>query len=387
MRRVYLDNNATTALLPEVLEAMLPYYREGFGNPSSIHWFGRECRKAVEEAREKAAALLRAEPSEIVFTSGGSESDNLAIKGTAYQRMSKGRHIITSAIEHHAVLDTCKFLEKNGFELTYLPVDKYGLVDPQSLADSIRPDTILITIMHGNNETGTIQPVPELAAVAKSKGITFHTDAVQSLGKVETDVNKLNVDLLSFSAHKLHGPKGVGGLYMRKKTKLIPLIHGGHQENNHRAGTENVAGIVAMGKAIELAAADGQDKNQYVRRLRDKLEQAVVDTIPEVQVNGHPEKRLPNTTNISFKFVEGESLLINLDLKGVAISTGSACTSGSLEPSHVLQAMGIPHEIIHGSLRFSFSSLNTEEDVEYTMEVLPGIVGKVRAMSPLWDER
>lgn len=385
MRRVYLDNNATTALTPEVLEAMLPYYGENFGNSSSIHWFGRECRKAVEDGRDNVAALIGADPSEIVFTGGGSEADNMAIKGVAYQQMGKGRHIITTRIEHHAVLDTCKFLGKNGFEITYLPVDQYGLVDPQSLRDSIRDDTILVTIMHSNNEMGTLQPIEELASIAREKGIIFHTDAVQSMGKVDTDVNKLGVDLLTFSAHKLHGPKGVGGLYIRKKTKLTPLIHGGHQENGRRAGTENVAGIVGMGKAFELAAVDMEAKNDYIRGIRDNLEDAVVDTIPEVQVNGHPEKRLPNTTNISFKFVEGESLLINLDLKGVAISTGSACTSGSLEPSHVLQAMGIPHEVIHGSLRFSFSSMNTKEDVEYTMEVLPGIVEKVRAMSPLWE--
>lgn len=385
MRKVYLDNNATTPLLPEVVEAILPYYGENFGNASSIHWFGRECRKAVEEAREKVAALLGASPAEIVFTSGGSESDNLAIKGAAYSNMGRGRHIITSKIEHHAVLDTCKFLGKKGFEITYLPVDEYGMVDPQALKNSIRDDTILITIMHANNEIGTIQPVAEMGAMAREKGIPFHTDAVQSLGKIETDVNQLNVDLLTFSAHKLHGPKGVGGLYMRKRTRIEPLIHGGHQENSRRAGTENVAGIVGMGKAFELAAVDMEAKNDYVRGLRDKLQTAIMDTIPEVQLNGHPEKRLPNTTNISFKFVEGESLLISLDLKGVALSTGSACTSGSLEPSHVLQAMGIPHEVIHGSLRFSLSGLNTEEDVEYTMEVLPGVVEKVRAMSPLWE--
>ncbi len=386
MHRVYFDNNATTPLYQEVLEAMLPCYRENFGNASSIHWFGRECRKAVEEAREKIAAMLGAEPSEIVFTSGGSESDNMAIKGTAYMNMDKGRHIITSSIEHPAVLDTCKFLGKNGFEITNLPVDKYGIIDTQELRDSIRDDTILITIMHGNNETGVLQPLAEIASIARERGIPFHTDAVQSVGKIEIDVKKLELDMLTFSAHKLHGPKGVGGIYLRKKTKLNPLIHGGHQENNRRAGTENVAGIVGAGKAFELAAQDMEARNGYVSGLRDKLEAAIVDTIPEVQVNGHPEKRLPNTTNISFKFVEGESLLINLDLKGVAISTGSACTSGSLEPSHVLQAMGIPHEIIHGSLRFSLSSMNTQEDIEYTMEVLPGIVEKVRAMSPLWDE-
>lgn len=385
MRRVYLDNNATTALTPEVLEAILPYYRENFGNSSSIHWFGRECRKAVEDARDNVAALMGADPSEIVFTGGGSEADNMAIKGVAHQQMGKGRHIITTRIEHHAVLDTCKFMGKNDFEITYLPVDQYGLVDPQSLRDSIRDDTILVTIMHSNNEMGTLQPIEELTAIAREKGIIFHTDAVQSMGKVDTDVNKLGVDLLTFSAHKLHGPKGVGGLYIRKKTKLTPLIHGGHQESGRRAGTENVAGIAGMGKAFELAAVDMKAKNDYIRGIRDNLEDAVVDTIPEVQVNGHPEKRLPNTTNISFKFVEGESLLISLDLKGVALSTGSACTSGSLEPSHVLQAMGIPHEVIHGSLRFSFSSMNTKEDVEYTMEVLPGIVEKVRAMSPLWE--
>jgi cysteine desulfurase len=385
LRRVYFDNNATTPLYQEVLEAMLPYYRENFGNASSIHWFGRECRKAVEEAREKVAALLGAEPSEIVFTSGGSESDNMAIKGTAYKNMDKGRHIITSSIEHPAVLDTCKFLGKNGFEITNLSVDKYGIIDIQELKDSIRDDTILITIMHGNNETGVLQPLAEIASIARERGIPFHTDAVQSVGKVEIDVKKLEPDMLTFSAHKLHGPKGVGGIYLRKKTRLNPLIHGGHQENNRRAGTENVAGIVGAGKAFELAAQNMESRNSYVRGLRDKLEAAIVDTIPEVQVNGHPEKRLPNTTNISFKFVEGESLLINLDLQGVAISTGSACTSGSLEPSHVLQAMGIPHEIIHGSLRFSLSSMNTEEDIEYTMEALPGIVEKVRAMSPLWD--
>ncbi|MBI3815630.1 MAG: cysteine desulfurase NifS [Nitrospinae bacterium] len=389
-RRVYLDNNATTSLHPEVLDAMMPFLKEDFGNPSSLHRLGRKVRVKIDEAREKVAAVIGADPSEIVFTSGGSESDNFAIKGCVWANKKNGvgstgsqcsGHIITSAIEHHAVLDTCKYLENNGYRVTCLPVDEYGLVNPLDVEKAISSDTILLTIHHSNNEIGTIEPIEEISKIARSKGVMVHTDAVQSLGKVPLNVNNLGVDLLSVSAHKLYGPKGVGALYIRKGIKKMhPLISGGHQEKMRRGGTENAAGIVGFGKACELALANMNEDAAHLSALRDRLQNLILEKIPHVKLNGHPEKRLPTTLNMSFKFAEGEALMINLDLAEVAISTGSACTSGTLEPSHVLSAMGIPHEIIHGSLRFSFGRENTVQDVDYVMEVLPDIVRRVREM-------
>lgn len=386
MRRVYLDNNATTPVHPEVLEAILPFYRENFGNPSSIHYLGRSVRVAVDEAREKVASLLGAGPSDVVFTSGGTESDNFALKGVAFANQQRGKHMITSMIEHPAILDTCKYLEKLGFMVTYLRPDRYGIIDPEQVREAITKATILVSIMHANNEIGTIQPIAEIAEITREKKVYFHTDAVQSLGKISTNVDQLGVDLLSLSGHKLYAPKGIGALYIRKGTKMHPLLHGGHQEKRRRSGTENIPGIIALGAACHLAESEISREAEYLTGLRDKLHEGIVKRIPHVQLNGHPVKRLPGTLNISFKFVEGESLLINLDLKGVAISTGSACSSGSLEPSHVLQAIGVPHEVIHGSLRFSLGRMNTADDIDYVLEVLPPIVDKMRAMSPLWEE-
>jgi cysteine desulfurase len=383
-KRVYLDHNATCATHPLVLEAMLPFYKEIFGNASSIHAFGRQARAAIDGAREKVAAFLGASPEEIVFTSGGTESNNFAIKGVAEAKESKGRHIITSAIEHHAVLNVCKQLEKKGFRITYLPVDKFGLIDPQDLKKAITEDTILITIMHANNEIGTIEPVAEIGGIAKEREITFHTDAVQSVGKIPVNVNELNVDLLSLSGHKIYGPKGVGALYIRKGIRIAPLIVGGHHERNRRAGTENVAGIVGLAKAIELASQQMQEEAQKIKSLRDRLQAGILEKIENVYLNGHPQLRLPNTLNMSFEFVEGESMILNLDLEGIAVSTGSACTSGSLEPSHVLKAMGIDPAIAQGSLRFSLGRDNTQEDIDYILSLLPNIVSRLRDMSPLY---
>lgn len=382
-RRIYLDNNATTSLHPEVLDVMLPFLKDDFGNPSSVHQFGRRVRVKLDEAREKVAAAIGADPSEIVFTSGGSEADNLAIKGFAWaNKKNGGGHIITSAIEHHAVLDTCKYLENSGYRVTYLPVDEYGFVNPSDIEKAISNDTILITIHHSNNEIGTIEPIEEIGKIAKSKGVILHTDAVQSLGKVPLNVDSLGVDMLSVSAHKLYGPKGVGAIYIRKNIKKMhPLINGGGQEKKRRGGTENVAGIVGFGRACELALADMKENAIHLSALRDRLQNLILKEIPDVKLNGHPEKRLPTTLNMSFKLAEGEALAINLDLAGVAVSTGSACTSGTIEPSHVLSVMGIPAEIIRGSLRFSFGRENTMQDVDYVMEVLPPIVKKVREMS------
>jgi len=386
MREVYLDNNATTAIAPEVLEAMLPFYRDKFGNPSSIHRFGREVRVAIDEARAQVAALLNASAEEIVFTSGGTESDNLAIKGSAYALRDRGDHIITSKIEHPAVLNTCRQLEREGFQVTYLSVDEYGMIRLEELVDSITPKTILITIMHGNNEIGTIQPIEEIGRIAREKGIRFHTDAVQSVGKVPTRVDELGVDLLSLSAHKLHGPKGVGALYVRKGIKLEPLLTGGHQERGQRSGTENAAGIVALGKACQLAAERMTEEAEKLCILRDRLFEGLQERIPKIKLNGHPTRRLPTTLNCSFYGVEGEALLMNLDLVGVAVSTGSACSSGSIEPSHVLVALGLSPQLYQGSLRFSLGRYNTEDDIAYVLEVLPPIVEKLRKMSPFWRE-
>lgn len=383
-RNIYLDHAATTYMKKEVLDAMMPYLTQNYGNPSSVHSFGREARKAIDKAREQTAKALKARFDEIFFTGGGTESDNWAIKGVALANQNKGKHIITSAIEHHAVLYTCEFLEKNGFEVTYLPVDSYGMVDPQDVEKAIRPDTILVSIMFANNEIGTIQPIKEIGAITKEKGVYFHTDAVQAVGHVDIDVNDMNIDLLSLSAHKFYGPKGVGALYVRKGTKITPLLHGGAQERNRRAGTENIPGIIGLGKAIELAYENMEENNKHLIRLRDKLINGIMDRIDDVRLNGHPTLRLPGNVNMSFEYIEGESLLLSLDLKGIAASSGSACTSGSLDPSHVLLAIGLSHEIAHGSLRMTLGDENTDEEIDYVLEVLPQIVQRLREMSPLF---
>jgi cysteine desulfurase len=385
-RIIYMDHSATTYVRREVVEAMAPYHTEHFGNPSSIYSIARESKQAIDAARAQVAKALGAEPDEIYFTSGGSESDNWAIKGVAFANRKKGNHIITSAIEHHAVLHTCQFLEKEGFTVTYLPVDQYGLVDPADLEKAITDKTILISIMYANNEIGTIEPIAELGAIAKKHKIPFHTDAVQAVGNARIDVKVQNIDLLSLSAHKFYGPKGVGVLYIRKGTKIDNLIHGGGQERRRRAGTENIAGIVGLGKAIELATADIEGHNKKIRALRDRLMSGILAKIPNSLLNGHPEKRLPGNINISFEFIEGESMLLWLDDEGICASTGSACTSGSLEPSHVLLATGLPVEISHGSLRLTLGNINTEADVDFVLEVLPKVVSRLREMSPLYQK-
>jgi len=383
MRRIYLDHAATTPTRPEVVKAMLPFFTDAFGNPSSIYSHGRETKGAVEEARTKVAELIGTRSEEIVFTGGGTEADNFALKGVAYANEPKGNHIITSSIEHHAVLEVCKFLGRRGFRITYLPVDKYGLVDPDDVKRAITAKTILISVMHANNEVGTIEPVEEIGEIAREAGVYFHTDAVQTVGHIPVNVDKLNVDLLSISAHKLYGPKGVGALYVRKGTKLVSLMHGGEQEKRRRAGTENVPAIVGLGKAVELAGQEIGREAKRLAYLRDKLIKGLGEKIDHIRLNGHPTRRLPNNVNISVDFVEGESMLLSLDLEGICASTGSACSSASLEPSHVLLALGLPPEQAHGSLRFTLGRENTEADIERVLEVLPAIVAKLRAMSPL----
>jgi len=383
MRRIYLDHAATTPTHPEVMEAMLPYFIDAFGNPSSIYSYGREARGAVEEARTKVAELIGARSEEIIFTSGGTEADNHALKGVAYANERKGNHIITTSIEHHAVLEVCKFLESRGFKITRLPVDEYGLVALDDVKKAITDKTIIISVMHANNEVGTIEPVEEIGKIAREAGVYFHTDAVQTVGHIPVNVDKLKVDLLAISAHKFYGPKGVGALYVRKGTKLVSLMHGGGQEKRRRAGTENVPAIVGLGKAVELAGQEMDKEAERLAYLRDKLIKGLVEKIDRIRVNGHPTRRLPNNVNVSADFVEGESLLLSLDLEGVCASTGSACGSASLEPSHVLLALGVPPEQAHGSLRFTLGRENTEADVEQVLEVLPGIVARLRAMSPL----
>ena len=385
-RSIYLDHAATTPVKPEVLEAMLPWFTENFGNPSTVYSIGRTSKKAIEEARETVARIIGAEPREIFFTGSGTEADNWAIKGAAYANMKKGKHIITTSIEHHAVLHTCQYLESEGFEVTYLPVDEYGLVSPEQVEAAIRPDTILISVMFANNEIGTIQPIAEIGKIAREKGICFHTDAVQAMGSIRVNVSDLNVDMLSMSAHKFYGPKGVGALYIRKGVKLTSFMHGGAQERGRRASTENVPGIVGLAKALELADKNMDEHNKKLIALRDRTIAEIEEKIPYVRLNGHREKRLPGNVNFSFEFIEGESLLLMLDLKGIAASSGSACMSGSLDPSHVLLAIGLPHERAHGSLRLTFGDGNTDEDVDCLMEVLPGIVERLREMSPLYEE-
>lgn len=385
MKRIYFDHSATTPVDTEVAKLTVEYMTDKFGNASSVHSFGREARKAIEEAREKVAALLNANANEIFFTSGGTEGDNLALKGIAFANRKKGNHIITSAIEHHAILHTCEYLEKQGFTITYLPVDEYGMVSVEELKNAITDKTILISIMFANNEVGTIQPVKEIGQLAREKGIYFHTDAVQATGNYPIDVKDLSIDLLTFAGHKFYGPKGIGGLYVRKGVRIEAIQHGGAHERNMRAGTENVPGIVGLGKAAEIAKNEMDKKIVHITGLRDKLIKNVMETIPHTKLNGHPTKRLPGSANFSFLFLEGESLLLNLDLKGIAASSGSACTSGSLDPSHVLLAMGLTHEVAHGSLRLTLGRGNTEEEIEYCLEVLPEIVERLRQMSPLYN--
>ena len=385
MNRIYMDNAATTRVTEPVMQAMLPYLTEIYGNPSSVHAFGRDARRALDTARAQVAKALNAKPNEIYFTGCGTESDNWAIRGTAYARREKGNHIITSAIEHHAVLHTCEQLEKEGFRVTYLPVDEDGIVSLEDLRAAITDETILITIMTANNEIGSIQPIKEIGAIAKEKGIRFHTDAVQAIGSVHLDVKEMNIDMLSLSGHKFHAPKGVGALYIRNGVRLERLIQGGAQERTQRAGTENLASIVALGKAIELATENIDSHNEKLIAMRDRLIDGILETIPETRLNGHRTQRLPGNVNVSVRYIEGEALLLSLDLKGIAASSGSACTSGSLDPSHVLLAIGLPHEIAHGSLRLSLSEENTMEEVEYVLTTLREIVERLRAMSPLYN--
>ncbi|AGA69916.1 cysteine desulfurase NifS [Desulfitobacterium dichloroeliminans LMG P-21439] len=387
MRRVYLDHSATTPVDPEVAKLMMIYYTEQYGNPSSVHSFGRETKAALENARDSVAKLLGAEPSEITFTSGGTEADNLAILGAAEAQSKKGKHIITSAVEHHAVLEACEFLAKNGYELTVVPVDEEGLISVAEVEKAIRPDTILISIMHANNEVGTIQPIAEIGKLAREKGIIFHVDAVQSFGKIPINVKSMNVDLMTVSSHKIYGPKGVGALFIRRGVRVVPRIYGGGQEKKRRSGTENTPGIIGFGKACDLAAERMEAEGIRQGQLRDKLLAGIMEKIDHVKLNGpRGENRLPGNLNVSIQFVEGEALLLSLDMMGIAVSSGSACTSGSLDPSHVLLAMGLTHEIAHGSLRFSFGHQNTEEDVDYVLEQLPKIVDRLRMMSPLYDK-
>ncbi|TET56994.1 MAG: cysteine desulfurase NifS [Dehalococcoidia bacterium] len=383
MKRIYLDHAATTPTHAEVVKAMLPYFTDAFGNPSSIHSYGQEAKGAVEEARTKVAELIGARSEEIIFTSGGTEADNYALKGVAYANERKGNHIITSPIEHHAMTEACKFLEKRGFRITCLPVDRYGLVDPQDVKRAITDKTILISVMHASNEVGTIEPVDEIGKIAREAGVYLHSDAVQTVGHIPVNVDELNVDLLVISAHKLYGPKGVGALYVRKGTRLVSLMHGGGQEKKRRAGTENVPAIVGLGKAVELARHDLGEEARRLSYLRDKLVKGLGERIDHIHLNGHPSQRLPNNVNVSVDFAEGESMVLNLDLEGICVSTGSACSSASLEPSHALLALGLSPEQAHGSLRFSLGRENNEEDVERVLEILPGIVAKLRAMSPL----
>lgn len=382
MRSVYFDHSATTPVDKRVASEMIGYITGNFGNPSSIHAFGRQARKAVEEAREMVAKGIGANPEEIVFTSCGTEADNIAIEGTARANREQGNHIITCAVEHHAVLDTCRELEKDGFNITILPVDNYGMVSVEDIAGAINEKTILITIMHANNEVGTIQPVSEISLLARERGVIFHTDAVQSVGKIPVKVDELGVDLLSLSGHKIYGPKGIGALYIRNGARWKPVSHGGGQERGKRAGTENVPGIIALGKAVELITAELEEEAIRLAGLRDKLLQGVMERVPLVFLNGHPVNRVPNNVNFSFRDVEGESLLLSLDREGIAASSGSACAAGAVEPSHVLRAMGVPPALAQSSLRVTLGKDNVEADVDYFLTVLPPIVERLRSMSP-----
>ena len=387
MKRIYFDHSATTRVLPEVEEAMRPFFLEKWGNASSIHSFGREARAASEQARKQVANLLNADPTEIVFTSGGTESDNLAIKGVALYKGKMKGHLITTKVEHHAVSEPCEWLKRFGFEVTYLPVSSEGFVDPGEVERAIRNDTILISVMMANNEIGTIQPVREIGMIAHEKGIPFHTDAVQSIGKMHVDVKAENIDLLSLSAHKFHGPKGIGALFVKKGTKIEPIIQGGGQERGLRSSTENVPGIVGLGQAAEIAKRDLEHTCARMKSLRDKMIKQIPELVPRAYLNGNKTRRLVNNAHFRFDFIEGEGLILQLDMKGIAASTGSACSTGSLEPSHVLLAMGLTHEQAHGSLRVTLGRENTEEEVDYLLEVLPGVVSKLRAISPFSAER
>ncbi|MBU3198862.1 cysteine desulfurase NifS [Clostridium estertheticum] len=385
-KSIYMDHAATTYVKPEVMEEMLPYFTEYFGNPSSIYTLARETKKAIDIGRDKVAKAINADSSEIFFTSGGSEADNWAIKGIASAYKKKGNHIITTVIEHHAVLHTCEYLAKNGFDITYLPVDEYGFINIKDLENAITDKTILVSVMFANNEIGTIEPIKEIGALCRSKKILFHTDAVQAVGHIPVDVKDMNIDLLSLAGHKFYGPKGIGALYIRKGIKIENLIHGGGQERNKRAGTENVASVVGIGKALELAVENMEENNKKLVVLRDKLMNGLLK-VPFTRLNGPiGEKRLPGNSNISFRFVEGESILLMLDAKGIAASSGSACTSGSLDPSHVLLAIGLIHEIAHGSLRLTLGDATTEEEVDYVLETVPKVIQRLRDMSPLYDD-
>ncbi len=383
MKQIYMDHGATTPVDPLVVDAMLPYFTETFGNASSLHSFGQEATSALEQSRQQVAASIGAKPEEIIFTSGGTESDNLAIKGIAYRNSGKGKHIITSTIEHPAILNTCAYLEKEGFDVTYVPADSDGIIDMDELKKAIRDDTILISVMHANNEIGTIQPISDISKLAKEKSIYLHTDAVQSFGKIAVNVDELGVDMLSMSSHKIYGPKGVGALYVRKGTLLQALAHGGSHERSMRAGTENISGIVGFAKAVALADERLVDDAKHMTQLRDSLIEKVMDSIDDVELSGHPTNRLPNNVNLRFSFIEGESMLLFLDMKGIAISTGSACSSKSLEPSHVLTAIGLRPEDSHGSLRITLGKDNTQEEVDYVVDALVEVVGRLRAMSPI----
>lgn len=386
MNKIYFDHAATTYTKKEVLDVMLPYFTQSFGNPSSIYEFASESKSAIDKAREQVAKAINANDQEIFFSSGGTEADNWAIKGIAESYKAKGNHIITTTIEHHAVLHTCEYLSKNGYEITYLPVDENGMISLDALKAAIKESTILISIMFANNEIGTIQPISEIGKIARERGVLFHTDAVQAVGHVEIDVKEMNIDLLSLSGHKLYGPKGIGALYVRKGIKLKAFIHGGAQEKGRRAGTENVPGIVGLGEAIELCSTHLHEESKRQSQLRDDLIERVLAKVPYCRLNGHKEHRLPNNANFSFRFIEGESLLIMLDMKGVCASSGSACTSGALDPSHVLLGIGLPHEIAHGSLRITLGEKSTKEEIDYLIEVLQGIVARLRDMSPLYED-
>jgi len=386
MKNVYMDYSATTYVKPEVLEEMLPYFTEKFGNPSSFYGISRETKMAIDKAREQVAKTLNCLPNEVYFTGGGSEADNWAIKGIASAHKNKGNHIITTKVEHHAVLHTCAYLEKNGFDVTYLDVDEEGFINLEDLKNAITDKTILVTIMFANNEIGTIQPIQEIGAICKEKKVLFHTDAVQAVGNVPVDVKEMNIDMLSLAGHKIYGPKGIGVLYIKKGIKIDNLIHGGAQEKNRRAGTENIASIVGLGKALELATDSLEEHMKEMIVLREKLIDGLLK-VPYTRLNGpRGDKRLPGNVNICFRFIEGESILLSLDFKGVCASSGSACTSGSLDPSHVLLAIGLPHEIAHGSLRLTMGEGSTEDDVDYVLEVVPPIIERLRNMSPLWDD-
>jgi len=387
LKQVYLDNNSTTPLDERVLDAMMPYFKSKYGNPSSVHNFGRETKTALEESREKVAALIGASPAEIYFTSGGTEADNIAVKGIAYDRMEKKNHVITSAIEHHAVLESVKFLEKNGFSADYLGTDKFGFVDQSDLRNKLNEKTSLVSIMHANNEVGTIQDIKTLAEMAHERGALFHTDAVQSAGKIKVDVKELDVDLLSMSGHKIYGPKGSGIVFIRRGIRIKPLFHGGHHEKKRRPGTEDIPGIVGFAKALELAEACREEEHNRWTELSNILIDGIQSGIADVFLNGPTdERRIPSTVNLSFKYIEGESIILSLDMKGIGVSSGSACTSGSLDPSHVLTAMGVPVELAQGSIRFSLGRFTTREDIEYTISVLPEIIERLRQMSPLYSK-